>query len=64
MIKWNVKINESDHFLHITFAELFFEEQLFDIRQQWLPPGVTNCMVFNFNSNTVMQQEHSIRLIC
>ncbi len=21
----------------------------FAIRQQWLPPGVTNCMVFNFN---------------
>ncbi len=20
----------------------------FAIRQQWLPPGVTNCMVFNF----------------
>ncbi len=19
------------------------------VRQQWLPPGVTNCMVFNFN---------------
>ncbi len=24
----SVKINGSDHFLHITFSELFFEEQL------------------------------------
>ncbi len=28
MIKWTVKINGSDQFLHITFSELFFEEQL------------------------------------
>ncbi len=29
----------------------------FAIRQQWLPPGVTNCMVFNFNKN-VSARDH------
>ncbi len=24
--------------------------QSFAIRQQWLPPGVANCMVFNFSN--------------
>ncbi len=27
------------------------------IRQQWLPPGVTNCMVFNFNNTCFIVED-------
>ncbi len=30
------------------------------IRQEWLPPGVTNCMVFNFNSVTSVPRVETI----
>ncbi len=28
------------------------------IKQQWLPPGAANCMVFNFDTNTVQSKLH------
>ncbi len=27
------------------------------IRQQWLTPGVSNCMVFNFNSYNLLESK-------
>ncbi len=36
----------------------------FAIRQQWLPPGVTNCMVFNFKPVLYLKVVENYHITC